>query len=248
MDQRNERLVYDIGMNNGDDTAFYLKKGFAVVAVEANPSLARAARDRFADAIATDQLHILNCALCETTTSIPFFINRDNDHLSSIDPGWAARNEGRCERIDVEGTTLRTLFARFGSPYYMKIDIEGADILALQQLADEDVKPDFVSVEDCRFGPDYVTLLAQMGYRFFKLLDQSTVPTLRDEPTGHVFPIASSGPFGPDLPGSWLPAPDFLQSYHATVRDLAGKRLAPASQWWDIHAARSDALPCSMAA
>ena len=28
-------LIYDVGMNNGDDTAYYLHKGFRVVAVEA---------------------------------------------------------------------------------------------------------------------------------------------------------------------------------------------------------------------
>lgn len=33
-------LIFDIGANNGDDTAFYLKKGFRVVAIEADPALA----------------------------------------------------------------------------------------------------------------------------------------------------------------------------------------------------------------
>ena len=33
-------LIFDIGMNNGNDTDFYLAKGFHVVAVEANPFLA----------------------------------------------------------------------------------------------------------------------------------------------------------------------------------------------------------------
>ncbi len=32
-------LVYDIGMNNGDDTAYYLSLGFRTVAIEANPEL-----------------------------------------------------------------------------------------------------------------------------------------------------------------------------------------------------------------
>jgi predicted RNA methylase len=40
-------LVYDVGMNNGDDSAFYLRAGFRVVAVEANPLLCRAAESRF---------------------------------------------------------------------------------------------------------------------------------------------------------------------------------------------------------
>jgi len=33
------RLIFDIGFNNGDDTAHDLERGFSVVAVEANPLL-----------------------------------------------------------------------------------------------------------------------------------------------------------------------------------------------------------------
>ena len=46
------RLIFDIGFNNGDDTAHYLTRGFEVLAVEANPELVEAGRKRFADAIA----------------------------------------------------------------------------------------------------------------------------------------------------------------------------------------------------
>ena len=34
-----ENLVFDIGLNRGQDTANYLAKGYNVVAVEANPEL-----------------------------------------------------------------------------------------------------------------------------------------------------------------------------------------------------------------
>ena len=32
-------LIYDVGFHQGEDTAFYLKKGFLVVAFEAHPRL-----------------------------------------------------------------------------------------------------------------------------------------------------------------------------------------------------------------
>ena len=32
-------LIFDVGCNDGQDSDFYLKKGFRVVAVEANPAL-----------------------------------------------------------------------------------------------------------------------------------------------------------------------------------------------------------------
>jgi hypothetical protein len=42
-------LIYDIGMHNGDDTAYYLSRGFNVLAVEANPKLAATATERFVE-------------------------------------------------------------------------------------------------------------------------------------------------------------------------------------------------------
>lgn len=41
-------LIIDVGGNNGDDTAFYLHRGYRVVMVEANPLLAEHLRGRFA--------------------------------------------------------------------------------------------------------------------------------------------------------------------------------------------------------
>ena len=34
------KLVYDVGMHRGDDTAYYLHKGYRVVGVQANPAMA----------------------------------------------------------------------------------------------------------------------------------------------------------------------------------------------------------------
>ena len=40
------KLVCDVGMHRGGDTAYYLHKGFRVVGVEANPAMADQLRDR----------------------------------------------------------------------------------------------------------------------------------------------------------------------------------------------------------
>ena len=50
------KLVYDVGMHRGDDTAYYLHKGFRVVGVEANPAMADHLRGRFKSEIATGAL------------------------------------------------------------------------------------------------------------------------------------------------------------------------------------------------
>jgi 16S rRNA A1518/A1519 N6-dimethyltransferase RsmA/KsgA/DIM1 with predicted DNA glycosylase/AP lyase activity len=64
MSQKND-LVYDIGMNNGDDTAFYLACGFRVVAVDADPHLAALAAKRFKAELEAGRLTILNVGIAD---------------------------------------------------------------------------------------------------------------------------------------------------------------------------------------
>ncbi|MCB2013667.1 MAG: FkbM family methyltransferase [Sphingobium sp.] len=235
---RDSRIIFDLGMNNGDDTDYYLKRGFDVVALEANPVLCARAAERFAEPVARSQLSIVHAAIWEQSGRTDFLVNIDNDHWSSIDPGWAGRDDSTCERIDVRCVTLPELFDEYGVPYYLKIDVEGVDHVVLDQLQGLPQLPACVSVEDCRFGFDYMRTLSACGYDGFKLLDQSTVEGRVDPQTGHVFPAASSGPLGSDIEGDWLSYDAIVDHYATTVRDHEGNRLAPRTQWWDIHCTR----------
>lgn len=232
---KDSRLIFDLGMNNGDDTAFYLSRGFNVVALDANPVLCTRAEKRFHNALECGRLTIRNAAIWDKSGQATFYLNLDNDHWSSLDPGWAGREGSRCKEIRVPCVTLASLFGEFGAPHYLKIDVEGVDHSVLAQLKDSDTLPLYVSVEDCRFGRQYIETLAICGYDGFKLLDQSTVNQMTDPATGHVFPPGSSGPFGDDVPGEWRSQPNMIELYSSTVRDCAGNRLAPRTQWWDIH-------------
>ncbi|TCL75624.1 FkbM family methyltransferase [Rhizobium sp. BK251] len=231
-------LVYDLGMNNGDDAEYYLKRGFRVVGLEANPSLCEKARVRFAREIADGRMTVIHAAIWETSGETRFFVNLENDHWSSIDIGWAGRNESSCSEITVRCVTLPELFSIHGVPHYLKIDVEGVDHVVLEQLRSMDAPPRFVSVEDCRFGFEYMKSLAASGYDGFKLLDQSTVGGMFDEVADHAFKPGSSGPFGEDVPGPWLSYEHMVDLYSRTVRDFEGNRLAPRTQWWDIHCTR----------
>lgn len=232
------RVIFDLGMNNGDDTDFYLKRGFRVVALEANPKLCRAAERRFASQVADGLLQIVHAAIWERPGRQTFYVNRDNDHWSSLDPAWATRNDSAVEAVEVECVTLAMLFERHGVPKVLKIDVEGVDHVVLDQLRGAPLLPQFVSVEDCRFGYEYMAVLQACGYADFKLFDQSTVTSFTDPLTGHRFPAGSSGPLGPDLPGDWLSYADMVATYERTVRDRQGNRLATRDHWWDIHCTR----------
>ena len=55
-----EDLVFDLGMHDGTDTEYYLKKGFRVVGVDANPRLTNSVRERFRSEIADKRLFVEN--------------------------------------------------------------------------------------------------------------------------------------------------------------------------------------------
>jgi FkbM family methyltransferase len=232
---KNSKVIFDLGMNNGDDTAFYLGRGFNVVAVEANPTLCERAQKRFSAFIDDGRLTVINAAIWEKNGTATFYVNLDNDHWSSLDAEWAGRNKTRHREVSVPCVTLSNLIDKFDTPYYLKIDVEGVDQSVLEQLQLCRLLPVYVSVEDCRLGFQYMATLSACGYDSFKLLDQSTVCQLADPKTGHVFPVGSSGPFGNDVPGEWRCYDDMVELYSKTVRNAQGKRLAPPTHWWDIH-------------
>jgi hypothetical protein len=63
--ERIDDLIYDVGMNNGDDTAYYLSLGFRVVSIEANPELIEQAELRFAREIDSGRRTILNIGVAD---------------------------------------------------------------------------------------------------------------------------------------------------------------------------------------
>jgi FkbM family methyltransferase len=229
-------LIFDIGMNNGDDTEYYLAKNYNVVAVEANSQLCEVASKRFSDAISRGQLVILNVAITESFKDCTFYINIENNHWSSLDIRWANRNNKKVLSSSVKGVPIISIIERFGCPYYLKTDIEGNDITILNQLNKFKIAPEFLSIEDCRFGFEYIELLSKIGYQQFKLSNQALVPHMKDASIDHNFQLGASGLFGEDLPGEWLACAPFLELYERTVRSRNTLlRKASPEIWWDIH-------------
>ena len=66
----NENLVYDVGLHKGEDTDFYLRKGYSVIGIEANPKLIASATTCFQDAIARGRLHLIEGAVAPDRRAI----------------------------------------------------------------------------------------------------------------------------------------------------------------------------------
>ncbi|HEY4250957.1 MAG TPA: FkbM family methyltransferase [Roseomonas sp.] len=259
-------LVYDLGLHDGQDTEFYLKKGFRVVGVEANPALCQAAEARFASAIATGQLVVVNRAVALHRGPITFFINDVQSVWGTADPVWAERNRrlgAPSREITVEALPLGDLIANYGTPYYLKIDIEGMDRVALESLAATSERPRYVSIEAekvsfSRLRQEFETFQA-LGYDRFKVVPQHRVawqrppdPPREGSAVAHRFETGASGLFGEEAPGGWISAEAAIEAYKRIflLYHLAGddpllgsrtlvrvlRRLGLGGRWYDTHA------------
>lgn len=166
----NSDLIYDIGMNNGDDTAFYLSLGYKVIAVEAAPNLVDIAAKRFKSFIEENKLQILNIGISDSEGSMPFYINKHDSGWSSFDMNLGRRGGSGYDIINVKTKTLAQLINEYGVPHYLKVDIEGYDHIAINSLLNCVEKPTFISIE--LYSIEEIILLGQLGYTKYKIIDQ----------------------------------------------------------------------------
>src|SRR5258705_9876851 len=227
-------LIFDIGLHKGEDSDFYLKKGFRVVAAEAQANLINYCKRRFERAIAAGRLQIVEGAIAPESAGdrIVFYKNLKNSEWGTIDPRWVERNEkvgARSIKIEVGRIDLTGMFRAHGIPFYLKIDIEGADHLVLDELQRFDDRPHYVSMEAekndfARLTAELKTLKA-LGYIAFMPVQQESIPrtaiettTLIGERLHYSFEEGASGSFGDDLSGSWLTYDECLRRFRAIFR------------------------------
>jgi FkbM family methyltransferase len=222
-------LIFDVGLHRGEDTDFYLKKGFRVAAFEADPDLVAHCKGRFRDAISEGPLQIVEGAIAPETAGerLAFYKNLQKSVWGTIDASWAERNEkigARSVKIEVVRVDVVEAFRTLGVPFYLKVDIEGADHLVLDGLHRLKDRPRYISIE--AEAVDFTRLVAQLdalrdlGYHGFKPVQQARRPrtqiattTLCGGPLYYVFGDSASGPFGDDLPGAWLSYDQCLRDY-----------------------------------
>lgn len=238
----NKDLIYDIGMHVGQDSEYYLKKGFRVVAVEANPVLADEQRIRFENAISAGKLFLINKGIATQRGTFPFYVNDTLSEWSSFNEEIGARG-GAYHEIQVEAIPLGDLLLEYGVPYYLKIDIEGYDMMALKELQNCAVRPRFVSVENGQ--RPFLELFRNLGYRGFKFVNQRDVPLQKvPEPAKeglfveHVFPHGASGLFGEEAPGRWLSFDEVGAEIDAYWNNP--ERDPNIHGWFDLHAMRPE--------
>jgi FkbM family methyltransferase len=247
------KKIFDIGMYDGADTAYYLECGCQVIAIEANTELVEHAKRKFHAQIVSGQLVCINAAISPQGEPVELnLFGHDLGSSSLFDDRIACRRP--IGTMKVPGVTLVQLFDRYGVPDYLKVDIEGADRLCILALT-SDMRPNFLSFE---VGDDVEELMdhvESIGFKRFKIINQNSFRELENEHClydriarrlmqymGYFQPLKirragrffvtghSSGPAPWQSDGHW-------RSGHSTCSRLQQAKVSNSlSGWYDIHA------------
>jgi FkbM family methyltransferase len=242
-------LIYDVGFHHGEDTAFYLEKGFRVVAFEAHPLLAEKGRVLFADAARDGRFTMVEGAIIGAADwtagkrEVPFYVNDDMTAVGSTDQSWTdrfAKRGATTRRVSVAAVDFVDCLRTLGVPHYMKIDIEGSDRFCLESLRHVAERPDFLSWEleriDISRAHSELDLLVSLGYDAFHIVQQSHVPRQKVPSPSREgsdcerrLQLDSSGLLGADLPADgWMDRVTTAATYHrnfALVRTCGDRSL-----------------------
>ncbi len=129
-------LVFDIGANVGFKTNVFLELNAKVVSVEPQPSCVRGLKKKFGNKIIIEQVGL------GKEESIKDFYISNNNQLSSFDKTWVEDLKNTRfsdtivkEILPTKITTLDVLISKYGTPKFIKIDVEGFEEDVLKGLS-----------------------------------------------------------------------------------------------------------------
>jgi FkbM family methyltransferase len=227
-------LIYDVGMHKGEDTEFYLRKGFRVIAFEALPELVDLCTMRLKSYIEEGRLRIVEGAIIDTSAieagqrTVRFYQSDASTCLGTIRPEWVERNvrlDSKAIERTVDAVDFVSIVRTYGVPHYIKIDIEGADMICVQAFAMFAEKPDYISFEanmESYAGiRSEIDALTDMGYDSIQAIEQLNIHSTQSCPyparegsyVPYKFNDDSSGLFGAELGGAWKSRRSILRRY-----------------------------------
>ena len=225
-------LVFDIGAHLGEDTEYYLARGFNVIAFECMPENIKRIQDKFPKEILCKRLILETRALLAgggEDREATFFVD-EISFWGTLHKDWAERNQrlgSQNRSISVKTMDPREAYDLYGKPYFIKIDIEGEDVNVLKSLSSIRVqeRPKYISIESSKTSwkslINEFRIFEDLGYTHFAVRPQSKMAKTITQwvaSDGKKYSFKhqkdSSGPFGGDLDKSaWMSKRQAIRKY-----------------------------------
>jgi FkbM family methyltransferase len=127
-------VVFDVGANVGNRVQAFLEAGARVIAVEPQPDCVNTLREKFGDRITIEAV-----GLAAEPGELEMHLSTDST-ISTFSTDYIENTKDRFKYSDWTGSikvpiiTMDSLIAKYGTPRFCKIDVEGFELEVLKGL------------------------------------------------------------------------------------------------------------------
>ena len=142
---RDGDLIFDVGANHGYKSNIFLTLGAKVVALEPDGISQEILKQKFlTNRLKKKPLVIVGKAVSDNSSTITMWVDAPGSAMNTLSQKWAETlraDEGRFghrlsfkHRKEVETISMEQLIAKYGSPFFVKIDVEGHEVSVLRGM------------------------------------------------------------------------------------------------------------------